>query len=146
MNRLILKRGGSSPQGTFGRLVLPNGDEIRTTELPWRDNARSKSCIPSGVYHVRYLAKSASGKYRDVYHVEGVDDRSGILIHSGNFAGDRELNYRSHSWGCILPALRVGYLKTGKEKYQRAGLASRSALRRLHEAVERNDFELEVIG
>lgn len=146
MKRLILYRGGSSPQGTFGRVVLADGAEIRTTELPWRDNARSKSCIPPGVYQVRYLAKSASGKYRDVYHVEGVDDRSGILIHAGNFAGDRELDYRSHSWGCILPALRVGYLKSGREKFQRAGLASRAGLGRLHEAVGRSDFELEVIG
>ncbi|MCU7933746.1 MAG: hypothetical protein KZQ99_02560 [Candidatus Thiodiazotropha sp. (ex Dulcina madagascariensis)] len=146
MKRLTLLRGGSSPQGTFGRLLLPDGSEIGTTELPWRDNARSTSCIPSGVYPVRYLAKSASGKYRDVYHVEGVTDRSGILIHAGNFAGDRDLDYRSHSWGCILPALRVGYLRAGKEKFQRAGLASRSALRRLHEAVGRRDFDLEVIG
>ncbi|MET0109127.1 MAG: DUF5675 family protein [Candidatus Thiodiazotropha sp.] len=146
MDRLILRRGGSSPQGTFGRLLLPGGDEIWTAELPWRDNTRSKSCIPSGVYRVRYLAKSASGKYRDVYHVEEVAGRSGILIHAGNFAGDRDLDYRSHSWGCILPALRVGYLKAGKDKFQRAGLASRSALNRLHETVGRHDFELEVIG
>ncbi|MES9949824.1 MAG: DUF5675 family protein [Candidatus Thiodiazotropha sp.] len=146
MSRLILRRGGSSPQGTFGRLLLPGGDEIWTAELPWRDNRRSKSCIPSGVYCARYLARSASGKYRDVYHVEDVAGRSGILIHAGNFAGDRELDYRSHSWGCILPALRVGYLKTGKDKYQRAGLASRSALGRLHDSVGRSDFELEVIG
>ncbi|MEW8508938.1 MAG: DUF5675 family protein [Candidatus Thiodiazotropha sp.] len=146
MKRVVLMRGGSSPQGTFGRLVLPGGAEIRTTELPWRDNARSKSCIPSGVYQVRYLAKSASGKYRDVYHVEGVSGRSGILIHAGNFAGDRELGYRSHSWGCILPALRVGYLKSGEDQFQRAGLASRAGLGRLHDAVERGDFELEVIG
>lgn len=98
------------------------------------------------MYTVWYLAKSVSGKYRDVYHIERVDDRSGILIHVGNFAGDRELGYRSHSWGCMLPALRVGHLKSGKEKFQRAGLASRSALRCLHEAVGRSDFELEVIG
>ncbi|KUJ73914.1 hypothetical protein AVO42_00390 [Thiomicrospira sp. XS5] len=109
-------------------------------ELPERDNLPNISRIPAGRYLVKYLARSGSGKYHDVYHITGVPDRSGILIHGGNFAGDTELNYRTDSWGCVLTARRIGAIGG-----QVAGLASRAALRKLHKFTNKQDFYLEVI-
>lgn len=108
-------------------------------ELPERDNKPNISRIPRGRYLVKYLPRSGSGKYHDVYLITKVPGRTGILIHSGNYAGDRELNYRTDSWGCQLPASRIGAING-----QVAGLASRAALRKLHNATQRQDFYLEV--
>lgn len=108
-------------------------------ELPDRNNRPNLSRIPPGRYLVRYLPRSASGKYRDVYHVTEVPGRSGILGHPGNVAGDKTKGYRTHSWGCLLPAIRLGRLYG-----QLAGLASRAALRKLHAVTGRQDFYLEV--
>jgi len=108
-------------------------------ELPERDNQPNFSRIPRGRYLVKYLPRSGSGKYHDVYHITDVPGRSGILIHGGNYAGDTDLGYRTDSWGCFLPASRIGAING-----QVAGLASRAALRKLHQATQRQDFYLEV--
>ena len=66
-----------------------------TLELPYKDNQRSVSCIPTGEYPVRmrYPRESAT---RDYLHllVQEVKDRSYILFHKGNSAKDTR--------GCIL--------------------------------------------
>lgn len=56
----------------------------KTLELPWRDNERNVSCIPEGFYDV---VPRQSPKYGNHLHVTGVDGRSLILIHYGNYAG-----------------------------------------------------------
>lgn len=138
--RLVLTRFASSDQGTPGVLAGPEGVICRMMELPWRDNARGLSCIPAGLYRVEYLEQSASGKYRDVYHVLDVPERAGILIHPGNWAGARDRGWRTDSWGCLLPAHKHGRLAG-----QAAGLASRSGLASLHEATGRRGFDLEIV-
>lgn len=64
--------------------------EVRTLELPWKDNERRISCIPEGEYEV---IKRFSEKYGDHFHILGVPDRSYILMHNANFV--RQLK------GCI---------------------------------------------
>lgn len=124
MNVIII-REQTSDEGTFGRLwVMETGFTCYTAELPWRNNERGKSCIPKGEYDATYLARSASGKFRDVYHLHGVEGRSGILIHAGNFAGDEDKGFRADIDGCIL----LGKLR-GKLSGQDAVLASRVALK-----------------
>ena len=137
---LTLYRSGSTEQGTMGWLWGDGVPVCFVMELPWRDNQSNVSCIPAGRYQVSYLPRSASGKYRDVYHVQDVPNRSGILIHPGNFAGDRQMGYQTDSWGCLLPATRFGVLGG-----QRAGLASRAALRKLHRLTHRKDFNLTIV-
>lgn len=68
-----------------------------TLERPWLDNARSKSCIPTGTYEVELNNTKA---HPNTFRVLDVKDRSGILMHIGN--------YPKHSEGCIL----VGLVKT----------------------------------
>ena len=136
---LTLYRIYSGDQGTIGELVY-NGVRICfINELPWRGNKQNISHIPDGVYQVDYLARSASGKYRNVYHIKNVPGRSGVLMHAGNFAGDILKRFKSHSWGCILPGLRLGRLNN-----QRCVLASRAALNKIHKITNRKNFILEV--
>lgn len=141
MIALTLRRGTSDDEGTIGKLYDQLGKFIcYTGELPERDNHPNRGCILPGVYLVKYLARSASGRYRDVYYIQNVPKRNGVLIHSGNFEGDTSMGYRTDTLGCILPGLRCGRL--GK---QRAMLASKSALRKIHKVAGRNDFILRVM-
>ena len=136
---LALIRFMDTREGTLG-LLMANGRKICLMgELPWRDNRSDISCIPAGTYRVDYLPSSGSGRYRDVYHVQAVPGRFGILIHTGNLTGDVHQGLRTHSHGCLLPGTRVG-----KIKGQRAVFASRQALAAIHDAVKRQTFLLAV--
>lgn len=72
--------------------------ELKTLELPWKDNKVRESCIPEGSYWVRTRSAAESGKF-DYEHflIEDVHERSYILFHAGNYYTDIA--------GCIL----VGY-------------------------------------
>lgn len=95
---LLILRETFTDNSTIGELFL-NGEKMcDTLELPYRDNQRSVSCIPTGQYKVRlrYPRESAT---RDYLHllVQDVKDRSYILFHRGNSAKDTR--------GCILVGL-----------------------------------------
>ena len=95
---LLILRETFTDNSTIGELFL-NGEKMcDTLELPYRDNQRSISCIPTGQYKVRlrYPRESAT---RDYLHllVQDVKDRSYILFHRGNSAKDTR--------GCILVGL-----------------------------------------
>lgn len=127
-------------EGTIGALFNGGIFVCYMGELPWRDNRPNVSRIPCGSYEVAYLKRSGSGRYRDVYHVRNVPHRTGVLIHSGNWEGDTSKGLRTHTHGCLLPGSRIGRLNG-----QLAVLASKSALHKLHTAVSRQNFTLEVI-
>lgn len=114
-------------QYTLGTLYI-NANIFHTIERPWLDNRTNISCIPKGVYTVLDLPKSASGKYRNVYHLQDVSNRSGILIHNGNLV--------THSKGCIILGMKSGTLG-GKQ----AVLQSKSAMRKLNK-IAPNGFKL----
>ena len=71
--------------------------EVRTLELPDKNNQRRISCIPEGEY---WVIKRHSDKYSDHFHILDVEGRDYILIHSANFV--RQL------LGCVA----VGYAHT----------------------------------
>jgi len=132
-----LYRTTTSEQGTFG--VLSAGDFVcRVLELPWRDNETSVSCIPVGEYEVRLVE---SRKYGKVYWVRDVPNRAGILIHGGNYAGNRDEGLLTHSEGCILVGKYKGVLGG-----QRAVLFSKPTLNKFMKYMDGQPFTLRVTG
>ena len=137
--RARLIRTHTGPEGTFGKLFAgPN--TLHTAEPPWKNNERNVSCIPEGVYEVR---PHLSPRFGPCLVVMDVGDRSHILFHAGNFAGDPDLSYKTHTQGCILVGRRAGvWAPTGKKR-QRAVWSSRPALRTLLRWADK-PFDLEI--
>lgn len=115
-----------------GRLIV-DGEMFVTIERPWLHNRRNASCIPKGRYPATYLPRSSSGKFRNIYWLNHVPMRSGILIHVGNVV--------AQSHGCILIGKRIGSI--GGE---RAVLNSRTAMHELISLLDRKSFTLHVFG
>lgn len=65
-----------------------------TLELPWKNNSREISCIPTGTYDV---VPRFTKKYKNHFHVLNVPKRSYVLLHHGNFP--------KNTLGCILCGL-----------------------------------------
>lgn len=76
---------------TLGRLFIV-GFSCHTLELPWLGNEPDKSCIPEGVYD--YRAAYSDRAKRDVIWIDGVEGRTAIQVHPGN--------YTSQILGCCL--------------------------------------------
>lgn len=93
MNIEIL-RVAQSPKETVGVLFVDGIPFCVTLELPYRENERNISRIPSNRYVVTIEATSKHGVIPVVHDVH---DRNGILIHAGNSVADTE--------GCILVGL-----------------------------------------
>lgn len=98
----------SDVMGVFGKLVLPDGWECYTVELPWRNNAQSESCIPDGTYelHKRWsgvVRRSSEGEFKRGWHVRHVFARKYIMIHPGNTLLDLD--------GCIALGSDMGYVE-----------------------------------
>lgn len=137
MKRVILKRLETGPEGTFGLFVVSDF-AFHTAELPWHGNAPYISCIPTGIYVVKW---TYSPKYkRKMYLVTDVSGRSGIRIHSANWAGDRSLKLRSQVLGCIALGLRKGIIYG-----QKAVSQSRAAIQQFEDHMKGEPFELVIL-
>jgi len=119
-------------------MLVTDGFDCKTFELPWRDNKKSISCIPSGEYKCM-LRKS--NRFGLTYWVTNVLNRSFILIHSGNYAGDFSKGWKTNVEGCILLGKEFGWLSK-----QRAILNSRITVRAFMNHMKNEDFMLTVIG
>lgn len=137
MKQVYLFRTVTSDQGTEG-IVATDGFFSKSFELPWRNNRRSISCIPSGIYTVQIRQ---SPKYGSVYWVTNVPGRTWILIHSGNYAGDKSKGFKTHVNGCILLGKKHGFLGD-----QRAILSSRITVRKFRYTMQDKTFQLHIIG
>lgn len=127
--KATLTRTENTAKHTLGKLKFEGHDkEFWTLELPWLDNAKSKSCIPAGTYP---CIVSRSPHFGEVYHVQKVKARDSILIHVGNTTKDTH--------GCILVGLSAGHID-GK----RAVLSSRQALGELYTLTGRKPFDLRI--
>lgn len=127
-----LIRDVRSPKHTLGTFII-NGEQFSVIERPWLGNRRNESCIPQGRYLCKFLKQSASGKYKNCYHLQSVKGRTGILIHNGNLV--------THSRGCLILGSKRGYL-SGK----RAVLGSKTAMIKLASITRKKDFYLTVTG
>ena len=97
MNKLT--RFQADPDRTLGKLVLADGWECFTLELPWRQNERRKSCVPDGSYRLArrkspLITRITRGEFREGYEVVPVEGRSYIMLHHGNWARNTD--------GCVL--------------------------------------------
>lgn len=86
------------PDCTLGLLAV-GGFQCFTLELPWLDNARGKSCIPTGAYKA---FKRNSQKNGSVFELRNVPNRSNIQCHAGNYTRQIE--------GCILVGSSIAFL------------------------------------
>jgi len=136
VERVGLFRFPSTDDGTFGVFILPDGVICNTIELPWRDNQPDISCIPCGEYECEMVNSPSKG---NVYQVKDVPDRTHILIHSGNFAGDKAKGKRTDLQGCISPGMRMGFLDG-----QQVVLASRIAINKINKKLNFKPFILVV--
>lgn len=129
--RAYLLRDTYHHTATLGRLMTDSGHHFHILERPWLDNRNNVSCIPTGEYRCTFMARSGSGKYRNVYWLRQVPGRTGILIHNGNVV--------DHTLGCLIIGMSRGVL-AGKP----AVLNSRTALRRFVDEMGREPFKLTI--
>lgn len=130
MKKLTLKRINSSSECVLGVLELDDKEVCKTLELPWRDNQKGISCIPTGEYK---LSPYPSSRFGEVYIVNDVPNRTGILIHTGNTADDIE--------GCILVGDSYGKLN-GKK----AVLNSKQTFKVLKELLGNEEYMLNIVN
>lgn len=135
--RIHLVRTERSDEGTFGFLDV-NGTLLRTAEPPWRNNQRSISSIPYGIYECSLVD---SPRFGITYQVHDVPGRTHILFHAGNWAGDTSKGLISNTDGCILPGMNLDHLSG-----QKAVVSSTKALNKLFELTNKEPFTLYVSG
>lgn len=84
----------SSTQGLFFAGEMYLGDSL---ELPWKNNERNVSCIPLGIYQIRFglMSDSLPG-----YALREVEGRDGIWIHPAARTSQIE--------GCIATGIKWG--------------------------------------
>jgi hypothetical protein len=93
MKLLLFRKTGTATQ-TLGYFECPDGTTYPSLELPWKNNQKRVSCIPTGIYR---MVRHTSPKFGPCYWLQDVPNRSEILIHPANFV--RQL------LGCIAPGL-----------------------------------------
>ena len=93
--KLLIARLRETEKETLGKLFIFDGIKVVfeccTLEPAWKGNRKNISCVPAGKYE---LAHRWSPKYADHLILLGVNGRSYVLMHKGNFYWDTE--------GCIL--------------------------------------------
>ena len=108
MLEIVLHRVSYALHATFGVLTQDNVPICVALEDPWLDNKKNVSCIPIGVYEAQ---RHTSRLFGNTFVVTGVEGRSGILFHAGNWAGKRGVwkgPQKGDTQGCILPGTRFG--------------------------------------
>lgn len=100
-------------QQTLSRLMAyeaftPEQPAIWILELPDRDNARWKSCIPAGRYDVMPWDSPTFGR---CFKILDVPERDDILIHIGNYAASANPKTGNpDTSGCQLPGFGIADL------------------------------------
>lgn len=123
--KAILGRYDAQPNCIFGMLSVGDDFLCHTLELPWRNNEKNISCIPTGSY---IAEMTNSPKFGQVYKLRNVKDRSHILIHAGNYPDETN--------GCIL----VGVGRVGNNMVR----GSRAALNALHKYTSGEPLQIDI--
>jgi hypothetical protein len=132
MVNVRIKRNAADDKQTLGDLTVSRNGEIAfqcvTLELPWKQNRRSVSCIPPGVYKASRRFTDERGWH---FIVDDVPGRSYILFHPG-------VNFR-HTQGCILIGKRYGDLN--KDGYLDL-IESKNTFAKMLALIPEKDFSL----
>lgn len=121
------------PTATNGSLFLMGQELCKTIELPWKQNRKQISCIPEGIYSIRFRVSKKFSRHIELLQVPG---RSLILIHPANHAL-KELR------GCIAPVMEL--------TAPGSGLRSKTALKLLLNTLdalnipEKQEMQLEIM-
>jgi hypothetical protein len=133
METLLLERFAYLPDGTFGKLTLPDGTLFYTAELPWLGNQRFVSCIPEGEYELKFrssntITRSSNGAFNFGWELQGVPDRDHILVHPGNWPRNVE--------GCIAVGSAFVPMKDSKSTSLYAVSSSQVAFSKFQNALK----------
>ena len=139
MQIAYLLRKPSTNEGTFGYVISQHGI-WNSLELPDRANQTNISSIPKGEYMCK-IRFSPHFK-RNTFHLQNVEGRTYILMHSANFAGDIQKGFQSHLNGCISLGKKTGAFKNKFGNKQKAILSSRKAVREFNESMDNKSFKL----
>jgi hypothetical protein len=111
------------PTETLGSMYINGEFACKTMELPWKDNARSVSCIPEGSYKVIKQPPKEDRPY-PYFRLPEVPGRTGILIH--------KISYVSGLKGCIGVGMEFADLnKDGVPDIVRSGEALQMLINKL---------------
>lgn len=143
MPNVILERFAYAPDGTFGRLKMPNGKVFFTVERPWLGNKPFESCIPDGIYMLErrrspVVERTRGGDYLEGWEVTHVPGRTFIMIHPGNWPRNFE--------GCIGVGTQYMVIKDPYDGQWKSGVASsRKAFAQVMGALDgRETWRLEI--
>ena len=131
MERVILNRFNQSKYQTLGELLFDGKVLCKTLELPWMNNERGKSCIPTGEYTV---VRRVSPKYGEHFHLVDVPGRQWILIHPAN--------YVSQWLGCIAVGKAHRDINGGGRKDLTSSV---DTMKMLLQTLPKKAFKLEII-
>jgi hypothetical protein len=134
---VLLFRASTGSQGTLG-IVQVKGLALYSLELPWRLNKANLSRIKRGAYKAM---PCQSKRFGEVYRLYDVPERSDILIHAGNLAGDVSKGFLTNSSGCILLGM-----KTGTINGQLAVLLSKQAIYEFNNLLGGQEITLTIKG
>ena len=134
-----LYRFKSTDEGTFG-VMAHDGAWWHSLELPYKDNKPNISSIPLGEYIVSL--RYSPHFHKELYHLHNVEDRSYILIHPANLAGDVFKGWQSQLQGCITLGKRIGKIKNKFGKMQKAVINSGIAIKEFYAIIGVREFKL----
>lgn len=124
--KAVIVRDEVGPLGAFGALTAEGGFQCYTLE-------NSALLIPAGTYAAVWKCHPERGL---CYELLSVKDRTGILIHSGNWFDD--------SKGCILLGRAIMDVKRKDGSMMRGVSSSRDACLGFAAHMERKPFELTI--
>jgi hypothetical protein len=119
---------------TLGCFVL-NDELYYTVELPWKDNKKNVSCIPSGKYTCKrvWSETNENAGYREGFEIMNVPNRTDIIFcHVGNTTRDIQ--------GCSAAGTEINIKG---ESISHSISAVHSFMTAM---VNVNEFELEIVG
>ena len=147
----IIERRDRGDQGTFGKLFVPDSDQSWFTgELPWRNNSKNISCVPTAEWCIENKYCLPEGDYKVVmrkspkfgwtYWMTDIPLRSLCLIHSANLMGDVSKGFKAQLNGCIALGFSLGWLEG-----QKAVLRSRPAVLNFMSMMNKEPFTLKIV-